>query len=150
MTNMTLAVLVGGGAVAILDGIAATIDFRLRGISFTRLWQGVASGALGPRSFQLGRTTALLGMGFHVLIATTSALIFNIAVRFAPGLLVHYVASGMIYGVVVFLVMNLGVIPLSAMPPRPFSLALTIRQILVHISCVGLPISVAAHWFSNK
>jgi hypothetical protein len=150
MTNIALSVLVGGAAVAILDGIVATIDFRLRGVSFTRLWQGVASGALGPKSFQLGPKSALLGLCFHILIATSAALVFNIAAKFAPALVVHYIASGAIYGVVVFLVMNLAVIPLSAMPPRPFSLALTIRQILVHIFFVGLPISVAAHWFSTK
>jgi hypothetical protein len=150
MTNLTSPVLVGGVAVAILDGIAATIDFRMRGVSFTRLWQGVASGALGPKSFQLGPTSALLGLFFHTLIATTSALVFNIAARFAPLLVAHYIASGVTYGIIVFLVMNLAVIPLSAMPPRPFSLAITIRQILVHIFCVGLPISFASYWYSLK
>jgi hypothetical protein len=150
MTNTTLAILVGGGAVAILDGVAATVDFRLRGISFTRLWQGVASGALGPKSFQLGSISALLGLFFHVLIAASAAVVFNIAAGFAPALVVHYIASGAVYGVAVFLVMNLAVIPLSAMPPRPFSLPLAIRQILVHIFWVGLPISTAARWFSNN
>jgi hypothetical protein len=150
MTNTTLSFLIGGGAVALLDGIAATIDFQFRGVSFTRLWQGVASGALGPKSFQLGSTSALLGLFFHILIATTAALVFNIAANFAPALIAHYIASGVIYGVAVFLVMNLVVIPLLAMAPRPFSLAITVRQILVHIFCVGLPISIAAYWFSSK
>ena len=150
MTNTTSAVLGGGGAVAILDGVAATIDFRLRGISFTRLWQGVASGALGPKSFELGSTSALLGLFFHVLIAMTSSFIFNMAARFTPALLAHYIASGVVYGVVVYLVMNLVVIPLSSMPPRPFRLAAAIRQFLIHIFCVGLPISIAAYWYSTK
>jgi hypothetical protein len=150
MTNTALAVLIGGGAAAILDGIAATIDFRMRGVSFTRLWQGVASGALGPSSFQRGAASAALGLFFHILIATTAAIVFNISAKYAPALLVHYIASGMIYGVAVFLVMNLVVIPLSSMPPRPLSLPITFRQILVHIFCVGLPISIAAYWFSNK
>lgn len=150
MTNTILPILVGGGAAAILDGIAATIDFRIRGVSFMRLWQGVASGALGPSSFQRGAASATLGLFFHILIATTAALVFNIGAKYAPALLVHYIASGVIYGIVVFLVMSFAVIPLSAMPPRPFSLAITIRQILVHIFCVGLPISIAAYWYSAK
>ena len=148
MTNLTLPVLVGGGAAAVLDGVAATIDFRFRGVSFVRLWQGVASGAIGTKSFQLGSRSVLLGLFFHILIATSAALVFNVAAAFVPFLIIHYVAVGALYGVVVFLVMNLVVIPLSAMPPRPFSLAITIRQIIVHIFCVGLPISVVA--FSNK
>jgi len=36
------------------------------------------------------------------------------------------------------------------MPPRPFVLAITIRQLLIHIVCVGLPISIAAYSFSAK
>lgn len=150
MTNIALPVLVGGAATAFLDGIAATIDFRSRGVSFTRLWQGVASGALGPKSFQLGSTSVLLGLFFHILIAATAALVFNVASRFAPGLIAHHIVSGVLYGIAVFLVMNLAVIPLSAMPPRPFSLAIAIRQIFVHIFFVGLPISIGAYWFSGK
>jgi len=66
----------------------------------------------------------------------------------APILLTHYIADGAVFGIAVFIVMNLVVIPLSAMPPRPFVLTLTIRQLLVHIVCVGLPISIAAHLFA--
>jgi|HubBroStandDraft_6_1064221.scaffolds.fasta_scaffold638044_2 hypothetical protein len=150
MTPTAQAVLVGGTAVAILDGIAATIDFRMHGVSFARLWQVVASGALGPSSFQSGNASVLLGLGFHVLIATTAALVFNVASSYAPALVAHYVIFGVLYGLVVFAVMNLVVAPLSALPPRPFSLAGTVRQILIHIVCVGLPISITAYWFATK
>jgi uncharacterized membrane protein YagU involved in acid resistance len=67
-----------------------------------------------------------------------------------PALLTHYIVSGAIYGIVVYLVMNLVVIPMSNMPPRPTTLSGSIRQILIHMVCVGLPISVAAFWFSAK
>jgi hypothetical protein len=150
MTLTAQAVLVGGAAVAILDGIAATIDFRMRGVSFARLWQVVASGALGPSSFQRGTASVLLGLAFHILIATTAALVFNVASNYVPALVAHYVICGVLYGLVVFAVMNLVVVPLSALPPRPFSLAGTIRQIVIHIVCVGLPISTAAYWFATK
>lgn len=150
MSNLALAVLTGGAASAFLDGLAATIDFRMRGISFVRLWQGVASGALGPSSFQRGNISVLLGLGFHILIATTSAFVFNVSANYAPLLLAHYIASGMLYGIAVYIVMNFVVIPRSAMPPRPFVLAIMIRQLLIHIACVGLPISIAAHYFSTK
>jgi hypothetical protein len=147
---MAFAILAGGVAAAILDGLAATIDFRLRGISFTRLWQGVASGALGPSSFKRGNASVFLGLAFHVSIAMTAALIFDVAANYVAALVTYYVASGVLYGIAVYIVMNLVVIPLSATPPRPFALAITIRQIVIHIACVGLPISVAAHWFASK
>jgi hypothetical protein len=150
MRNIALAVFAGGAAAAFLDGLAATVDFRMRGISFARLWQGVASGALGPSSFQRGKASVFLGLAFHGLIAMTAALVFNVAAIYAPVLLAHYVASGALFGISVYIVMNLVVIPLSAMPPRPFVLAITIRQLLIHIFFVGLPISIAAHWLATK
>ncbi len=150
MRDIALAILAGGAAAALLDGLAATIDFRMRGISFARLWQGVASGALGPLSFQRGNVSVFLGLAFHILIATTAALAFNVSANFVPQLLTHYVASGALFGIAVYIVMNFVVIPLSAMPPRPFVLAITIRQLLIHIVCVGLPISIVAHSFSAK
>jgi hypothetical protein len=150
MSNFVSAVLAGGAAAALLDGLAATVDFRMRGISFARLWQGVASGALGPSSFQRGKAPMFLGLAFHVLIATTSAFVFNVAANYTPVLLAHYIASGALFGIAVYIVMNLVVIPLSAMPPRPFVLAITVRQLLIHIFFVGLPISIATHWLATK
>jgi hypothetical protein len=150
MANTTLAVLAGGGTCALLDCLAATIDFGMRGVSFERLWQGVASGALGRSSFQHGAASALLGLFFHVLIAMTAALVFNIAARFLPALISHYIVSGILYGIVVYLFMNFVVIPMSALPHRPIVLSAAIKGLIVHMICVGLPISVAAFWFSRK
>ena len=40
--------------------------------------------------------------------------------------------------------MNLIVLPLSAMPKRPLSVAVVVTQIIIHILFVGLPISLSA------
>lgn len=80
----------------------------------------------------------------HFLIAMVAAIVFNLATRYLPSLVGHYLLSGALYGVIVFLSMNLVVIPLSAMPKRPFTLSGVITQMLIHIFCVGLPISLAA------
>ena len=150
MANTTLGVLVGGVACGVLDCLAATIDFGMRGVPFERLWQGVASGALGRSSFQDGAASAALGLFFHFLIAMTAALVFNVVAKYAPILLTQYILSGVVYGVVVYVFMNFVVIPLSALPPRPFSLSGTIKGLIVHMICVGLPIATAAYWFSKK
>jgi hypothetical protein len=150
MTNTMSAVLFGGLACAILDGAAATITFARMGISFTRLWQGVASGLLGRASFQHGAASAALGLFFHFLIAMVAALVFNVAIRYLPALVQHFLFSGALYGVLVFFFMNLVVIPLSAIPERPFHLGASMVPIIVHILCVGLPISIAASRFPNR
>jgi hypothetical protein len=150
MTNTLRAVLFGGLACGILDATAATITFARMGLSFTRLWQGVASGLLGRASFEHGAASAALGLFLHFLIAMVAALVFNLAARYLPALLEHFLLCGALYGVLVFFFMNLVVIPLSAIPKRPFSLSGALVPILVHIFCVGLPISIAASRFPNR
>ena len=80
----------------------------------------------------------------------TAALVFNVAANYVPVLLAHYILFGARYGIIVFAVMNFVVLPLSALPPRPFALAIAIWQLLIHIFFVGLPISIAAHSFASK
>jgi hypothetical protein len=140
-------ILLGGISCAILDGAASTIQFALRGVNPSRVWQGVASGLLGPHSFRHGTRSAVLGLLCHLLIAMVAAIVFSLAIRCLPSLVRHYLLSGALYGVIVFLFMNLVVIPLSAMPKRPFTLSGVMTQVLIHIFCVGLPISLAASRF---
>jgi hypothetical protein len=147
MANVIPGILLGGISCAILDGAASTIQFALRGVNPARVWQGVASGLLGPDSFRHGTGSAVLGLLCHFLIAMVAAIVFALAIRYLPSLVRHYLLSGALYGVIVFLFMNLVVIPLSAMPKRPLTLSGVMTQVLIHIFCVGLPISLAASRF---
>jgi len=49
--------------------------------------------------------------------------------------------SGMAYGATVYVIMNLVVVPLSAVPKRPFAFDVVI--LVVHMICVGLPIALS-------
>jgi hypothetical protein len=54
--------------------------------------------------------------------------------------------SGPVYGVAVFLVMNLIVVPFSARPKRPVSSSQAmIAQLIIHVFFVGLPIALATN-----
>jgi hypothetical protein len=61
-----------------------------------------------------------------------------------PALLRSPIIAGSLYGIVVFLLMNLVVLPLSAMPKRPVPAAVVVTQLLIHVLFVGLPISLSA------
>jgi len=52
-------------------------------------------------------------------------------------------------GVAVYFFMNRIVLPLSAVAKRPFSLKLMIVGVVIHIFCVGLPISLSVRRFSR-
>ncbi|HXL07814.1 MAG TPA: hypothetical protein VN964_12895, partial [Gemmatimonadales bacterium] len=78
----------------------------------------------------------------HFSIATTAAAAYFAASRRLPVLLEHAVASGAAYGVFVYFFMQLVVIPLSAIGPRPLTLGDVLIGVAIHIPCVGLPIAL--------
>ncbi|MGH9769241.1 MAG: hypothetical protein ACREAB_17580 [Blastocatellia bacterium] len=143
------AILYGGLAVGVLDGLAAAILSSLRGGSPDRVFQYVASGLIGRGSFQGGWATALLGVALHFLIAFIWATIYYGASLKLPELIRRPAIWGPIYGVVVYFAMQIVVVPLSAIQKAPFSFGAPLQGIIVHIICVGLPIALFA-WRSAK
>jgi hypothetical protein len=135
------AILVTGLIVGAMDIISAFIIALSRGSTVTRLLQFIASGLLGPQAFQGGAATALLGLALHFLIAFTLVAVFY-AARHRFGFVRDYaISSGIIYGLIVFAVMNLIVLPLSAATPR-HSLSGDLIQIAIHMFVIGLPTSL--------
>jgi uncharacterized membrane protein YagU involved in acid resistance len=107
-----------------------------------RLLQGIARGVLGARALDGGVATALLGLALHYLIALIWTLVFFVACRTFSVLRRHLVLTGIVYGIIVWTVMNLVVLPLSNAARAPFQpQAATIAAIIL-ILCVGLPISL--------
>ena len=135
------AVAVTGLIVGTMDIISAIIIALWRGSTATRLLQFVASGLLGPQAYQGGTATAALGLALHFFIAFTLVIIFYAARRSVGFVRQHAVASGIIYGLAVYAVMNLVVLPLSAARPR-HSLTGDLIQIGIHMFVIGLPTSL--------
>jgi hypothetical protein len=104
--------LAGGAA----DILTAFVIYRPA--SPERILQSVASGLLGPASFQGGWTTAGVGLAAHFLLAIIWAGIFVLVAGQAPVVLRRPILSGLGFGVVVYGVMNAVVVPLSAAAPR--------------------------------
>lgn len=147
MSGLLKAIMWGGAACGILDSIAASVQFALRGIEPLRVWQGVASGLMGQRAFGMGWLSGGFGLILHFLIALIVTAVFVWACPQFPALQQFYWISGPLYGVIVFLVMNLIVVPLSARPKRPAPVMVVAVQIVIHMLLVGLPIALAANRF---
>ena len=124
-----------------MDIISAFILALWRGSTATGLLQFIASGLLGRDAFQGGTATALLGLALHFLIAFTVVIAFYAASRNVGFVRQHAVSSGMIYGLAVYAVMNLVVLPLSAARPR-HSMIGDLIQIGIHMFVIGLPTSL--------
>lgn len=141
-------IVIGGLAVGVLDILAA---FAVRA-AFTGTWrpmlllQGIASGLLGPSAFRGGVKTAALGLLLHFFIAFVAAGVYYVASRRLSLLVRRPIVSGLTYGVIVYVVMNQVVLPLSRVAPRTPRPSVAATLILVHMLFVGLPIALAAWW----
>jgi hypothetical protein len=147
--NAMLAVLWAGFACGVLDITAALVVYGYLGLKPVRLLQGIASGLLGPKAFDDGVATALLGLLCHFVIAFGAATVYFVASRTIPFLVQYAIPCGVLYGVAVYFFMNRIVVPLSAAAKRPFSLKLMIIGVVIHIFCVGLPIALGVRRFSK-
>src|SRR6266849_7535424 len=146
--NALLAILWGGFACGVLDITAALVVYGFLGAKPVRLLQGIAGGLLGPRTFDGGLVTALLGLVCHFVIAFSAAAVYFAASRRVPFLVQHAVVSGALYGVGVYFFMNRIVVPLSLATKYPFSFKMMLIGVVIHIFCVGLPISIATRRYS--
>ena len=131
-----------------LDLFAACTFGAIRGITPSRLLRTIASALIGPKAFREGRSAAALGLTLHFLIAFTVATTYVVTSRYLTVLTEHPILSGLLYGAAVHLFMTFIVLPLSSMK-RPFSMTFFLGQLVIHMLCVGLPISLVVKHFSQ-
>ena len=131
-----------------LDITAAFIVYGYFGLKPMRLLQGIGGGLLGPRTFAGGLATAMLGLLCHFVIAFSAAAVYFAVSRRMLFLIEHAVVSGFLFGVAVYFFMNRIVVPLSAATKYPFSIKMMFIGVVIHMFCVGLPISLTVRRFS--
>jgi uncharacterized membrane protein YagU involved in acid resistance len=139
------ALLVGGSIAGALDMLFAISFAAYNGTAPAELLQTVASGALGEAAFTGGASAAALGLLLHFLLSYAWAGVFLFVAVRAPVLMRQPLVSGIIFGIVVFLMMRLVVLPLSAFPfPVRFRPLATVLDLLSHMLFFGMPIALAA------
>lgn len=143
MTLTLQAILLATLTCGILDAAAAATQAMTLGIPPRRVWQGVASGLLGPRALEADGSVVALGLALHFFIAFTISTIYVIAARRLPFLLHHALLAGALYGIGVYLVMNYIVLPLSRRAKRSFNLKFAATQFVIHIVIVGWSIALS-------
>jgi len=147
--NAARAIVTAGLACGVPDITAALVVYGSMGLKPLRLLQGIAAGALGPKSFQGGMATALLGLALHFVIAFGAATVY-FAASLGMRILVEQAAlCGALYGIAVYFFMNRIVVPLSGATKFPFSLKMMVIGVVIHIFCVGLPIALSVRRFGG-
>jgi hypothetical protein len=142
--NALLAIAVGGGIAGTLDLLQASILFG---------WNvplAIAAGLLGPQAFHGGVGTYVLGVALHFFIACSAAAVYYGASRRLVFMKEYPLVCGLFFGAAVEEVMNLVVLPLSALHAKgPYQLHDLILGLLVHMVVVGLPISFSVRRFGK-
>jgi uncharacterized membrane protein YagU involved in acid resistance len=149
-TRATEAILYAGLLAGTMDLTAAFIVTVWQNGNNTRMLQSIASGFLGALSFQGGKATAVLGVLTHFTIAFIWTIVFYLLSRRIKFLTAKPIVSGVLYGIAVYFLMYYVVVPHSAAPFKmPHTFNATVKDVLIHIVCVGLPIALVTRRFAK-
>lgn len=129
-----------GGAV---DFIYASSMAASRGRPVTRPWRMVASGWLGSAAGE-GTAPIILGVVTHFGIAIAMAAAYILVAQRVAVVTNRPWATAPVYGLILYAVMYLGVLPLRFGAPWRWSGALSVFDILAHVGVALAIVAVAA------
>jgi hypothetical protein len=142
--NSTTTTIFKSGLVAgTLDAIAGVIVYFIW-FKFNpfQVLQFIASGVHGPSAINSGIPMIFAGMIYHYFIAFVVAAIYFFAYPKISVLRNYKIVSGLLFGLGIWLIMNLLVLPNSNIPKGPFDAGLAAVGIIWHMLLVGLPIAL--------
>lgn len=144
---------IAGIVAGTLDGLAAvTMYYVQTGKDPMNVFRFIASGVFGTLAFTGGIPTALAGIIFHYIIAFGWTILFLWLAMRSRFLTANWILAGIIYGIFVWLMMNLVVLPLSLVPMKtsPKDWLDILKGMIILITCIGLPISFTAKKYMRK
>jgi ribose/xylose/arabinose/galactoside ABC-type transport system permease subunit len=150
--NLFSTILLTGLLVGILDITAAMIKFYIdTGKGPAPIFKYIASGVFGNEAFAGGTLMVASGVIFHFIIALIFTTILFILYPTLSRWLKNKFLIGILYGIVIWLVMNRLVLPLSGTPtPKSFDIKQAVIGALILIFMIGIPASIIAHKYYSK
>lgn len=128
-----------------LDILAALIiyDLILQKTTSVKILQSIASGIFKKEAYLGGSQMALYGLLLHYFIALTFAWFYFTIYPYFNFLKRNTVLSGILYGIFVWIIMNLVVLPtvFPSLPEKHLDFPL-ILSMLILIFCIGIPIAL--------
>ena len=150
-TTKMKTILWSGLVAGVLDAIAGVIVYYIYfKLNPLEVLQFIASGVYGPTAIGGSFFMVIAGTFFHFLIAYVCAVLFLQAYPRIPILRKNAAISGLSFGLGIWLVMNLIILPLSNIPKSPFDPGLATVGIVWHMVLVGLPIAIIIRNFYNS
>jgi len=144
-------ILLAGLLAGTLDAAAAIINYYVAtGKNPVIIFEYIASGVFGKRAYSGMQSYALFGLLFHFLIAIIFAAFYFWLYPKIKFLQNNRLASAVLYGIFVWLVMNLLIVPLTITHTWTFNIAKALLAVLILVVCVGIPVSFTAASFYKK
>lgn len=140
------------GLVAGTLDISENIIFNaFRHITPWMIFQYIASGLIDGRSFTMGGASVALGVGIHYTIAMTWTVIFYLLSRKLLVLTRQATICGIVYGGVVYVIMNFVVLPVTRVPHAraAATLASRVSGVLALLFCIGLTVALLVKRFAH-
>lgn len=154
MTSKSGAIFLSGLIAGTLDILAAVFFYAILFQKTTpiKILQSIASGVFKKEAYA-NSNMAWYGLGFHFLIAFLFALFYFLIYPYFSFLKKNATLSGVFYGIFVWIIMNLIVLPIvfPLLPDKHLDFPL-ILSVLILICCVGFPIAFISqkHYSSLK
>lgn len=139
------------GLVAGTLDISENIIFNaFRHITAYQIFQYIASGLIGGKSFTMDGASVALGVAIHYTIAMTWTVIFYLLSRKLLILTRRAAICGIVYGGVVYMIMNFVVLPMTRVPHAraAVTVASRVSGVLALLLCIGFTIALLVKKFA--
>ena len=134
-----------------LDIIIAMLQYYLTSHKNPELvLKFIASAVFGAPAFSGGIGMSLTGLLFHFLVTFVWATIFFFIYPWLNALIKNCIITGVVYAIVIWLVMNFMVVPLSNVPRAPFNITQALAGTAILIVAVGIPFALIVRNFYNR
>ena len=131
-----------------LDILSAFIHvYIVRGTGPETVLRFIASGAFGKAAFSGGWGMPVAGLLFHYIIAYSFTTLFFLLYPSIKIMAKSIVATAIVYGIFIYVVMNMVVLPLTRIPAITFQLDKALLATGILIVAIGLPLSFFARKF---
>jgi hypothetical protein len=143
-SNLYSSIIKAGLIAGTLDICAAMLSVYLRtGRGPEGIFRYIARGAFGDTAKTGGTEYIIAGILFHYLIAFGFTILFFLVYpKIKRWVSPYIIITGLIYGVMVWCIMNLIVVPSSNIGMGKFTFTSVTREMLILMFCIGLPVSL--------
>jgi hypothetical protein len=149
--NPAKAILFAWLLAATLDILAASADYYIQsGKGPQGVLKFITSGIFGEAAFSGGSKMIWLGLLFHYIIVLAFTLFFYWLYSRLTFLHKSIFLTAVLYAIFTWSVMTLIVVPLSNTPKFDFNAIKAIKNIVILIFTIGLPLSIIIKNFFNK